>query len=173
MRIARSEFGPCVTNADDRSAIKEILRKALVLQPASVDKPGSIFLAKPFSAPVLWHAFQIWLVNIWNNKESVLPPLRPSHPLLARKDRKVVFAQNWLGTYSAWKKGVGIRHLGYFGCGSAGGTFERLKDLFLKRKSNEPLKNRTRKFISNCWMVMLINLTYVWHVPLGCTDSNK
>ncbi len=50
VRVAGREFGPGVADADDRAAIEQVVRPALIFHPAAVDETVAVFAAEPFLA---------------------------------------------------------------------------------------------------------------------------
>jgi hypothetical protein len=47
MRVARREFRPRVANANHGTPIKNVVRQALILHPASINETGLVHFAKP------------------------------------------------------------------------------------------------------------------------------
>jgi hypothetical protein len=50
MSIARRQLGPGVADANDRSAIEEVIRQTLILHPTAMNEAISVFRTKPCGA---------------------------------------------------------------------------------------------------------------------------
>jgi len=55
MRIARRQFRPGIANPDDRASIEQVVRPALILDPASIYEAHLVLPHKPFVTSQFFH----------------------------------------------------------------------------------------------------------------------
>src|SRR2546425_6576355 len=54
VRVAGSQLGPGVADADHRAAVEHVLRHAAVLHPAAIDEAVDVLASEPLDRALLW-----------------------------------------------------------------------------------------------------------------------